>query len=77
MHAMHPQKRLKTCLESAIEKVDLESALEAAVIDRGGAQASKEALFVTPLQAATTFTAALVNPIAGIRFFSSAFESTK
>lgn len=69
---MHAQKRLKTTLESAIEKVDLESALEAAVIDRGGAQAAKESLFVTPLQTDTRLTGVLENPVGGmLRFFSS------
>lgn len=64
---------MRTNLESAIEKVDLESALEAAAIDRGGGgQAVKEALFVAPLNAQTRFTTALTNSVCSIRFFSSA-----
>lgn len=60
-------------MESAIEKVDLESALEAAAIDRGkGGPASKEDLFVAPLQADTRFTTPLGNAVCSIRFFSSA-----
>ena len=67
------QKKLRANLESAIEKVDLESALEAAAIDRGkGGPASKESLFVAPLQAGTRFTTPLVNSVCSIRFFSSA-----
>lgn len=67
------QKKLRANLESAIEKVDLESALEAAAIDRGkGGPASKESLFVAPLQADTRFTTPLANSVCSIRFFSSA-----
>jgi len=69
----HLQKLLRAKLESAIEKVDLESALEAAAIDRGkGGPASKESLFIAPLRAGTHFTTPLVNSVCSIRFFSSA-----
>ncbi len=67
-------KKLRSNLESAIEKVDLESALEAAAIDRNGkgGPAAKEALFVAPLDAETRFTTPVTNSVCSIRFFSSA-----
>lgn len=59
-------------LEQAIEKVDLESALEAAIIEKkGGGQAAKEPLFVAPLDAGARLSSVLRHPVCGLRLLSN------
>jgi hypothetical protein len=66
------KRKLRGQLESAIEKVDLESALEAAIIEKkGGGQAAKEPLFVAPLDAAARLSSALRHPVCGLRLFAN------
>ena len=67
-----PQRKLRTQLEQAIEKVDLESALEAAIIEKkGGGQAAKEPLFVAPLDAGARLSSVLRHPVCGLRLLTN------
>jgi len=51
--------------------VDLESALEAAIIEKkGGGQAAKETLFVAPLNAAARLSSVLRHPVCSLRLFT-------
>lgn len=68
-----PKKKLQNRLKSAIDRVDLESALEVAAINRSnGGLISKERLFVAPLQLKTSLTTSLLSPLHSVHFYSSA-----
>lgn len=52
--------------------MDLESALEAAIIEKkGGGQAVKEPLFVAPLDAGARLSSVLRHPVCGLRLLTN------
>ena len=69
------QAQLQDSLEVAIDKVDLESALEASATHLGGAE--KENIFLAPLAGPTLLTGEIQHPLCTIRFFSASLLSIR
>jgi hypothetical protein len=69
------QKRLRTSLELSIEKVDLESALEAVDGTGNGPGQKQEAFTLTPLRMDAFITHQMTHPACGLRFLVAALPN--